>query len=69
MPMSFPDMDSLKNAAEVWKFRDVEPNETEEEYRTALARYVFPKDKVEALEIRYVDWDTFMRRVGQSGGL
>lgn len=52
MPMSFPTMDSLKFAAEVWKFRQPEKDESEAAYRTALANHVQPKDMVEAHEIR-----------------
>ena len=33
MPMSFLDMDSLRKAAEVWKFRQPEPGESEAAYR------------------------------------
>jgi hypothetical protein len=52
MPMDFPDMESLKQAAEVWKFRQPNPDESEAEYRTALADHVQPRDLVESMEIR-----------------
>ena len=52
MPMSFPDMKSLISAAKVWKFRRPTEGETEQEYRSALADYVTPKDLIEAHEIR-----------------
>lgn len=52
MPMNFPDMDSLKRAAEVWKFRDPRDGETEAEFRDALADHVAPKDLIESQEIR-----------------
>jgi len=58
MPMSFPDLKSLEMAAEVWKFRQKTDAESEEEYRTALADHVQPKDLVESMEIRTsVGWD------------
>lgn len=60
MPMDFPDMDSLKRAAKAWDFRDPNDNETEAEYRTALADRVRPDDMVESEEIRNkVGWDKF----------
>jgi len=37
MPMSFPDMRSLRATAEIWKFRPPEEGESEAEYRAALA--------------------------------
>lgn len=52
MPMDFPDMDSLKRAAEVWKFRAPAESETELQYRQALADFVAPHDSIEAEEIR-----------------
>ena len=60
MPMSFPDMDSLKRCAEVWQFRKPEEAESEDAYRSALADHVQPKDLVESMEIRAkVGWDQF----------
>lgn len=58
MPMNFPDLKSLIRAAEMWKFREIEPEETEDNYRNALADFVEPKDVIEAQEIRNkVGWD------------
>lgn len=60
MPMDFPDLNSLKRAAGVWKFREPQDGETEDDYRTALADHVQPKDLVESMEIRAkVGWDRF----------
>jgi hypothetical protein len=60
MPMDFPNLDSLKRAAECWKFRMPNEGETEERYRVALADFVEPKDYVESCEIRNkVGWDRF----------
>ena len=60
MPMDFPDMKSLINAAESWQFRQPNEGETEESYRAALADFVAPKDFVESQEIRHkVGWDKF----------
>jgi len=60
MPMDFPDMESLEDAAERWKFRKPNKDETEEQYRAALADFVAPKDFVESCEIRNkVGWDKF----------
>ena len=60
MPMSFPDMDSLVRAAEVWKFREKDEGETEIQYRTALADFVQDGDLVESMEIRTgKGWDEF----------
>jgi hypothetical protein len=52
MPMDFPDMQSLVNAADIWKFRALGEGETEREYRIALADFVAPKDFIESEEIR-----------------
>jgi len=52
MPMDFPDLESLKSAAKVHKFRDVLKKETEIEYRNALADFVASKDFIESEEIR-----------------
>jgi len=60
MPMSFPDMESLEIAAEVWGFRKIIDDETEIQYRTALADFVQDKDVVESMEIRSgKGWDEF----------
>lgn len=58
MPMDFPDLDSLKCAAMVHKFRDIKNGETEDEYREAVANHVSPIDFIESQEIRNgVGWD------------
>jgi len=60
MPMDFPDLRSLKSAAQVHKFRDINDGESEDDYRTALADHVQPRDFVESCEIRNkVGWDKF----------
>lgn len=61
MPMDFPDMNSLKSAARVHKFREPLENEPEIDYRTALANHVAPRDFIESEEIRngrgWDQWD------------
>jgi hypothetical protein len=52
MPMDFPNLDSLKQAAEVHRFRQPLADEPEEDYRRALADHVAPIDFVESQEIR-----------------
>jgi hypothetical protein len=52
MPMDFKDMKSLVKAATVHKFREPEPEETEEDFRAALANHVASIDLVESQEIR-----------------
>lgn len=60
MPMDFPDLQSLEFAAQVHKFRKKRPDESEDEYREALAVHVEPRDSLEAEEIRFkVGWDKF----------
>lgn len=60
MPMDFPDMNSLKMAAKVHKFRQPDPDEHESEFRRALADHVRPIDFIESEEIRNgVGWDKF----------
>ena len=60
MPMDFPDLSSLQHAAAVHKFRPIRTDETEDQYRTALADYVQPRDLIESCEIRNkVGWDRF----------
>jgi hypothetical protein len=60
MPMSFPDLTSLKDAARVHKFRDIKNGEPEIEFRNALADHVASVDFVESEEIRNgVSWDQF----------
>ena len=58
MPMDFPDLDSLKHAAKVHKFRNIDKDENEEDYREALADHESPIDFIESQEIRNkVGWD------------
>ena len=60
MPMDFPDIKSLEMAARVHKFRKLAKGETEEQYSTALADHVAPRDLIESEEIRNkVGWDQF----------
>jgi len=63
MPMDFPDLPSLLNAAEVWDFRKPEDGESEAAYRKALADHVAQRDLVESQEIRTGHgWDKFSER-------
>lgn len=63
MPMNFPDMSSLIQAAEVHKFRQPHEGESEADYRLELAHHVEPIDLVESMEIRTsVGWDQFSER-------
>jgi len=58
MPMNFPDMNSLKSTAEVHRFREPKDNETEANFRRALAKHVLSIDRVEAFEILFgTGWD------------
>jgi hypothetical protein len=58
MPMDFPDLPSLKMAAKIHKFRDIEDGEPTMNYRYALADHVRPIDHIESFEIRFgVGWD------------
>jgi len=52
MPMSFPNMDSLKAAARDHRFRQPADGEREADYRAALADHVASRDFVESQEIR-----------------
>lgn len=68
MPMDFPDMDSLKSAAQVHKFRQPFTDESEHDFRNALADHVRPIDFIESQEIRNkVGWDKFS--TGQNMGM
>ena len=63
MPMDFPDLASLHRAAKVHSFRERLTNESEEDYREALANHVAPIDFIESEEIRNkVGWDKFSDR-------
>lgn len=58
MPMDFPDMKSLKMAAQVHGFRQPRKGEKENWYRAELANHVAKKDFIESEEIRNkVGWD------------
>ena len=61
MPMDFPDLNSLCDAAEVWgyrPFRKFDKVESVEAYREALADHVQGRDLIESQEIRTgVGWD------------
>jgi len=60
MPMDFPDLKSLKFAAEVHEFRQPLDGESENDFRNALADHVAPRDYIESCEIRNkVGWDKF----------
>ena len=61
MPQSFPDMDSLKYAAKIHKFREPHDDEIEQDFRTALADHVAATSGIiEAMEIRTgKGWDEF----------
>lgn len=58
MPMNFPDMKSLLYAAKIHYFRGMLLEETEDDYRLALALHVRPIDRIESYEIQFkVGWD------------
>ena len=58
--MDFPDMKSLIFCAKVHKFREPNPEESEESYREALADHVEPIDFIESCEIRNkLGWNRF----------
>ncbi len=60
MPMSFPGLQDLIHAAEIWKFRGVNKDETEADYRVALADHVQSESLIESMEIRTGHgWDQF----------
>jgi len=73
MPMDFPDMKSLLSAAEVHEFRKPDKDETEIQYRNALADHVRPRDFIESEEIRngcgWDRWDEGQKRamLGRAG--
>lgn len=58
MPMDFPDLKSLQMAAKAHKFRDINDDELEDDYRNVLADHVSPIDFIESEEIRNkVGWN------------
>ena len=58
MPRSFPDIRSLEYAAKVHKFRSINDNESEDQYRKELSDHVNPIDRIESFEILFkVGWD------------
>lgn len=58
MPMNFPDLKSLKSCARVHDFRDINGDESDDDYRNVLADHVAPIDFIESQEIRTkVGWD------------
>lgn len=63
MPMDFPDLRSIKFAAQLHNFREIIPNESEDEYRTALADHVAKIDFIESEEIRNKKgWDMWSNK-------
>jgi len=65
MPMNFPDMESLVEAAKVHKFRKPHDGEAEDGYRVALADHVQRIDFVESMEIRTSKgWDRWNQAEG-----
>lgn len=62
MPMDFPDMESLKFAAKVHKFREPKEAESEVDFRRCLSDHVEPIDHIESMEIRTgKGWDKFSK--------
>lgn len=61
MPMTFPDMESLKRRAIQRKFREPNENEREDDYREAFAVFMETVDRVEAAEIRLGKTADFVR--------
>lgn len=61
MPQSFPDMQSLKYAAKVHKFRAQNEGESDSDYRNTMADHVKANGHmIEAMEIRTgKGWDEF----------
>jgi hypothetical protein len=58
MPMDFPDMKSLIEAAEIHNFRKPRKGESEAEFREDLADHVSKVDFIESEEIRNaIGWD------------
>lgn len=60
MPMDFPDLKSLVRASKTHGFRNILKDESEEDFRGALADHVVSIDFIESEEIRNkVGWDRF----------
>ncbi|ARB86017.1 MULTISPECIES: hypothetical protein [Yersinia] len=58
MPMSFPNLESLKRRAKMRNFRQPLENEPEEVYREKFADFMVNIDRVESSEIRSkLGWD------------
>lgn len=58
MPMSFPDLESLKRRAAQREFRQPFEEESEQQYRAAFADFMMGVDRVESAEIRSgLGWD------------
>ena len=63
MPMSFPDMESLKRRSEQRGFRQPDENESESQFRKEFADFMENIDLVESMEIRTSrGWDEFNER-------
>jgi len=63
MPASFLDMNSLKRAAKVHRFREPAKDELEMVYRRFLHEHVKPIDRVESYEILFKHgWDQWTDR-------
>lgn len=71
MPMDFPDMKSLEEAASVHGFRQPKKDEKERWYRKELAIHVLPIDSIEAYEILFSrgwnDWTDEEKMISISG--
>jgi hypothetical protein len=60
MPMSFPDIESLKRRAEQRGFRQPNEDELESQFRKEFADFMESVDFVESMEIRTSKgWDEF----------
>lgn len=51
MPMSFPDMDSLKRRATARNFRQPHEGESEQDFRSSFSTFMRSVDMVESMEI------------------
>lgn len=60
MPMSFPDIESLKSRAVQRRFRQPNEDELESQFRKEFADFMESVDLVESMEIRTsIGWDEF----------